>query len=49
VFGHDLKQNFSVENEREIARPPAVDFGRTESGPQQQQPEPQPQVEKQPG
>jgi LemA protein len=50
VFGHDPKQNFSVENEREIARPPAVDFGRTESGPQQQQPQPapqpQPQVEK---
>jgi LemA protein len=39
VFGHDPKQNFSVENEREIARPPAVDFGRAESGPQQQQPE----------
>ncbi len=38
VFGHDPKQNFSVENEREIARLPAVDFGRTESGPQQQQP-----------
>src|SRR5688572_18326644 len=37
VFGHDPKQNFSVENEREIARPPEVDFGRTESGPQQQQ------------
>ena len=29
VFGHDLKQNFSVENEREISRPPAVDFGQT--------------------
>jgi LemA protein len=50
VFGHDPKQNFSVENEREIARPPAVDFGRTESGPQQQTPPappaPQPQIEK---
>lgn len=45
VFGHDPKQNFAVENEREIARPPAVDFGRTESGPQQQS-QPQPQVEK---
>ena len=28
VFGHDPKQNFSVENERDIARPPAVDFGQ---------------------
>jgi len=50
VFGHDQKQNFSVENEREIARPPEVDFGRMESGPQQQAPTPppapQPQVEK---
>lgn len=51
VFGHDPKQNFSVENEREIARPPEVDFGRMESGPQQQSqpepaPQPQPQVEK---
>ena len=28
VFGHDPKQTFAVENEREIARPPAVDFGQ---------------------
>jgi LemA protein len=28
VFGHDPKQNFSVENERDIARPPPVDFGQ---------------------
>jgi LemA protein len=28
VFGHDPKQNFAVENEREIARPPTVDFGK---------------------
>ena len=27
MFGHDVKQNFSVENEREISRPPTVDFG----------------------
>ena len=26
VFGHDVKPNFAVENEAEIARPPAVDF-----------------------
>lgn len=26
VFGHEEKQNFSVENEAEISRPPAVDF-----------------------
>lgn len=29
VFGHDPKQNFSVENERDIARPPPVDFGQS--------------------
>lgn len=29
VFGHDPKPNFSVENERDIARPPAVDFGQS--------------------
>src|SRR5687768_3294820 len=28
VFGHDLKQNFSVENESQIAQPPKVDFGQ---------------------
>jgi LemA protein len=27
VFGYDQKPQFSVENEREIARPPTVDFG----------------------
>ncbi|MDP2869822.1 LemA family protein [Methyloversatilis sp.] len=27
VFGHDVKPNFTVENEAEIARPPTVDFG----------------------
>jgi LemA protein len=26
VFGHDPKQNFTVENEAQISRPPAVDF-----------------------
>jgi LemA protein len=27
VFGMQVKPNFTVENEREISRPPAVDFG----------------------
>ena len=27
VFGYDQKPQFTVENEREIARPPTVDFG----------------------
>jgi LemA protein len=27
VFGYDVKPNFTVENEAEIARPPSVDFG----------------------
>lgn len=27
MFGHDVKPNFTVENEREISRPPTVDFG----------------------
>jgi LemA protein len=27
MFGHDVKPNFTVENEAEIARPPTVDFG----------------------
>ena len=27
VFKYPVKQNFSVENETEIARPPTVDFG----------------------
>lgn len=26
MFGHDVKQNFTVENESAISRPPAVDF-----------------------
>ena len=26
VFGHDVKPNFTVENEAEIAKPPAVEF-----------------------
>lgn len=27
MFGHEVKPNFTVENEREISRPPSVDFG----------------------
>jgi LemA protein len=27
VFGMEIKPNFTVENEREISRPPTVDFG----------------------
>jgi LemA protein len=27
LFGHDVKPNFTVENEAEISRPPTVDFG----------------------
>jgi LemA protein len=37
VFGHDVKQNFSVENEAQISRPPAVDFTQ----PSQQNTQPQ--------
>ena len=29
LFGHDVKPNFTVENEAEISRPPTVDFGTT--------------------
>jgi len=34
MFGHDVKANFTVENEREIARPPTVDFGTATTPPQ---------------
>lgn len=27
MFGHEVKPNFTVENEQEIAQPPTVDFG----------------------
>jgi LemA protein len=37
VFGHDPKQNFSVENEAQISRPPSVDFTQ----PSQQNTQPQ--------
>jgi LemA protein len=29
LFGYDVKPNFTVQNEAEIARPPTVDFGTT--------------------
>jgi LemA protein len=29
IFGYDVRPNFSVQNEAEIARPPQVDFGRS--------------------
>ena len=28
MFHHEVKPNFTVENEAEISRPPAVDFGK---------------------
>jgi LemA protein len=28
IFGFDVKPNFSVENEAEIAKPPEVSFGQ---------------------
>lgn len=40
VFGHDVKPNFTVENEREIARPPAVDFGTANTQPMPSSDEP---------
>ncbi|MCU0976428.1 MAG: LemA family protein [Steroidobacteraceae bacterium] len=33
VFGHDVKPNFTVENEAAIAAPPAVDFSRPAESP----------------
>jgi LemA protein len=33
LFGYDVKPNFTVENEAEIARPPTVDFGTTPAQP----------------
>lgn len=33
MFGHDEKPQFTVENEREIARPPVVDFGTSAPAP----------------
>jgi LemA protein len=33
LFGHDVKPNFTVENEAEISRPPTVDFGTDPAAP----------------
>ncbi|HEY6546166.1 MAG TPA: LemA family protein [Dokdonella sp.] len=41
IFGYKAKANFTVENEREISRPPTVDFNRPAQQPPQQQPQPQ--------
>ena len=40
IFGHKEKPNFSVENEAQIQRAPAVDFGTTPSAPPAQPPPP---------
>jgi LemA protein len=34
VFGYQTKPTFTVENEKEIAKPPKVDFGAAPSKPQ---------------
>jgi len=33
LFKMDVKPNFTVENEAVIAKPPAVDFGKTPAAP----------------
>ncbi|MHB8743579.1 MAG: LemA family protein [Sulfuricaulis sp.] len=33
IFGYQVKPNFTVENEQEIAKPPTVDFGSTPPAP----------------
>ena len=35
IFGHEVKPNFSVENEAALAAPPAVDFSRPAESPSQ--------------
>ena len=40
MFGHEPKQNFTVENEAKITKPPTVDFGT----PAQSPPEPKPEA-----
>jgi LemA protein len=35
VFGHEVKPNFTVENEAEVAKPPAVDFSKPAAAPAQ--------------
>jgi LemA protein len=34
LFGYKAKPTFTVENEKEISKPPAVDFGQTPAKPQ---------------
>ena len=34
LFGYKVKPNFTVENEKEIARPPSVDFSAPPAKPQ---------------
>lgn len=43
IFGYKAKANFTVENEREISRPPTVDFSRPAQTPPQPQQLPPPQ------
>ena len=43
IFGHKEKPNFSVENEAQIQRAPAVEFGTAPTPAPQPQPQPQPQ------
>lgn len=40
LFGYEVKPNFTVENERDIARPPTVDFGTDREAPAQPQSQP---------
>ena len=42
IFGYDTKPNFTVENEAEIAEPPAVDFSRPDTTAAPGTPTPQP-------
>lgn len=39
MFGYDTKPNFAVENEKEIAKPPAVNFDTTPISPQPSSPQ----------
>jgi LemA protein len=42
MFGYAAKPNFSVENEAQIAQPPAVNFGNQQPQPPAPQPAPAP-------
>jgi len=41
MFGHQPKQNFTVEDEATISKPPAVDFGTPPPASQQTEPQPE--------